>query len=242
MASLIAACVVSNLRPDAGTVGITAIDKRPAIGAVKVGRLGLYADVQADRKNHGGADKAIYAYAQEDADFWSAELGRDLPPGWFGENLRVSGLDVTNARVGERWKIGASVEIEVTMPRSPCATFARWVGGADQRGWVKRFENLRVSGLDVTNARVGERWKIGATGSPGSFVEIEVTMPRSPCATFARWVGGADQRGWVKRFGAEGRLGAYLRVIRTGPVCAGDEIELLSAPADAPTILEMFRA
>ena len=187
MASLIAACVVSTLRPDAGTVGITAIDKRPATGVVKVGRLGLYADVQADRKNHGGADKAVYAYAQEDADFWSAELGRDLPPGWFGENLRVSGLD-------------------------------------------------------VTNARVGERWRIGSTGSPGSFVEIEVTMPRSPCATFARWVGGADQRGWVKRFGAEGRLGAYLRVIRTGPVCAGDEIELLSASADAPTILEMFRA
>ena len=181
MASLIAACVVSALRPDAGTVGITAIDKRPATGAVKLGRLGLYADVQADRKNHGGADKAVYAYAQEDADFWSAELGRDLPPGWFGENLRVSGLDVTNARVGERWKIGATVEIEVTMPRSPCATFARWVGGADQRGWVKRF-------------------------------------------------------------GAEGRLGAYLRVIRTGPVCAGDKIELLSAPADAPTILEVFRA
>ena len=180
MASLIAACVVSALRPDAGTVGITAIDKRPAIGAVKVGRLGLYADVQADRKNHGGADKAVYAYAQEDADFWSGELGRELPPGWFGENLRVSGLDVSNARVGERWKIGATVEIEVTMPRSPCATFARWVGGADQRGWVKRF-------------------------------------------------------------GAEGRLGAYLRVIRLGPVCAGDEIELISAPADAPTILEVFR-
>ena len=181
MGSLIAACVVSALRPDAGTVGITAIDKRAVIGAVKVGRLGLYADVQTDRKNHGGNDKALYAYAQEDADFWSAELGRDLPPGWFGENLRVSGLDVTNARVGERWRIGATVEIEVTMPRSPCATFARWVGGADQRGWVKRF-------------------------------------------------------------GAEGRLGAYLRVIRTGPVCAGDKIELLSAPAGAPTILEMFRS
>ena len=180
MASLIAACVVNALRPDAGTVGITAIDKRPVIGAVKVGRLGLYADVQTDRKNHGGADKAVYAYAQEDADYWSAELGRDLPPGWFGENLRVSGLDVSNARVGERWRIG-------------------------------------------------------------SLVELVVTMPRSPCATFARWVGGADQRGWVKRFGAEGRLGAYLRVIRTGPVCAADEIELLSAPADAPTILEVFR-
>lgn len=181
MPHLVAACVVNALRPDAGTVGITAIDKHPVTGAVKVGRLGLYADVQADRKNHGGDDKAVYAYAQEDADFWSAQLGRPLAPGWFGENLRVSGLDVSNARVGERWRIGDSVELEVTMPRSPCATFARWVGGADERGWVKRFAT-------------------------------------------------------------EGRLGAYLRVIRTGSVSPGHQIELLGGPVDAPTILEVFRS
>ncbi|MES2093460.1 MAG: MOSC domain-containing protein [Actinomycetota bacterium] len=181
MPILLAACVVNVLRPDASTVGITAIDKRPATGSIRVGRLGLRADVQADRKNHGGQDKALYAYAQEDADFWSAELARELPPGWFGENLRISGLDVSNARVGERWRVGSTVEVEVTMPRSPCATFARWVGGADERGWVKRF-------------------------------------------------------------GTEGRLGAYLRVIRTGPIAAGDEIELLSSRADAPTIVEVFRS
>jgi MOSC domain-containing protein YiiM len=67
-------------------------------------------------------------------------------------------------------------------------------------------------------------------------------MPRSPCATFARWVGGADERGWVKRFATEGRLGAYLRVVRTGSVSPGDEIELLAAPTGAPTILEVFRS
>ncbi|MFM9919741.1 MOSC domain-containing protein [Lacisediminihabitans sp. H27-G8] len=181
MPTLLAACVVSALRPDAGSVGITAIDKHPTVGPIKVGRLGLYADVQADRKNHGGHDKALYVYAQEDAEFWAAELGRVLTPGWFGENLRVSGLDVSNARVGERWRIGGTVEVEVTMPRSPCATFARWVGGADERGWVKCFAT-------------------------------------------------------------EGRLGAYLRVIRTGPIAAGDEIEVLASPADAPTILEVFRS
>lgn len=181
MPQLLAACVVSALRPDAGTVGITAIDKHPVTGPIKVGRLGLYADVQADRKNHGGEDKAIYAYSQQDAEFWEHELGRPLPAGWFGENLRVEGLDVNNARVGERWRIGSSVELEVTMPRTPCATFARWVGGADARGWVKRF-------------------------------------------------------------GTEGRLGPYLRVIHTGHIEAGDEIEVLSTPTDAPTILEMFRA
>jgi MOSC domain-containing protein YiiM len=181
MAILLAPCVVNALRTDAGSVGITAIDKRAVDGPVQVRTLGLFADVQTDRKNHGGEDKALYAYAQEDADFWASELGRDLAPGWFGENLRVSGIDVSNARVGARW-------------------------------------------------RIGDR------------VEVEVTMPRTPCATFARWVGGADERGWVKRFALEGRLGAYLRVIRTGKIQSGDTVEVLSVPDGAQTVLEMFRA
>jgi MOSC domain-containing protein YiiM len=181
MAILVAPCVVNALRADAGLVGITAIDKRAVAEPVQVRKLGLFADVQTDRKNHGGEDKALYAYAQEDADFWASELGRDLTPGWFGENLRVSGIDVSNARVGERWRIGDTVEVEVTMPRSPCATFARWVGGADERGWVKRF-------------------------------------------------------------GAEGRLGAYLRVIRTGTIKSGDTMQVLSVPDGAQTVLEMFRS
>lgn len=98
MPSLLAVCVVHQLRPDAGYIGVTAIDKRAVSGPVRVRPLGAYGDVQADRKHHGGLDKALYAYAQEDADFWQSELGRDLPPGWFGENLRTEGLDVNAAR------------------------------------------------------------------------------------------------------------------------------------------------
>ncbi|MFF0909922.1 MOSC domain-containing protein [Microbacterium enclense] len=181
MPSLLAVCAVHALRPDSGSVGVTAIDKRPLDGPVRIGPLGVRADVQASRKHHGGRDKAVYAYAQEDADFWSAELGRDLPPGWFGENLRVDGLDVNAARIGEVWRIGGTVEVEVTMPRTPCATFARWVGGSAGRGWVKRFSD-------------------------------------------------------------EGRLGAYLSVRRAGEVRAGDAIELVSSPGEAQTVLEMYRS
>ncbi len=180
MSTLLAACVVNSLRPDRGN-GTTAIDKREVVGPVRVRRLGLFGDVQVDRKHHGGADKALYAYSQADADFWAAELGRDLPYGWFGENLRLDGLDVNAARVGTRWRIGNSVVVEVTMPRTPCGTFARWVGGADARGWVKRFSE-------------------------------------------------------------EGRLGAYLRVVTTGLIQAGDSIEVLSVPEDAPTMLDLFHA
>ncbi|TQL54038.1 MOSC domain-containing protein [Subtercola boreus] len=139
MGVLVAACVVHGLRADPGTVGVTAIDKRPVGGPVKVRPLGLYADAQADRKHHGGEDKALYVYSSDDAAYWESQLGRTLPPGWFGENLRVSGVDVSNAPIGSRWRIGAKVVVEVSMPRTPCQTFARWVGGADERGWVKRF-------------------------------------------------------------------------------------------------------
>ncbi len=179
MPRLVAVCVVRQLRPDAGTVGVTAIDKGPVEGPVRIGSYGVYADVQADRKHHGGLDKALYAYAQEDADHWSAQLGRDLSPGWFGENLRVEGLDVNAALIGERWRIGDRVEVEVTMPRTPCQTFARWVGGDDERGWVKRFS-------------------------------------------------------------AERRLGPYLRVVRGGRVQAGDGIEVVYRPEGAPGLLDRY--
>ena len=160
-------------------MGTTAIDKRPVDGPVKVGRLGLYADVQTDRTHHGGEVKAVYAYAAEDADWWAEQLGRDIPPGLFGENLRVAGLDVSSARVGERWRIGDDVVLEVTLPRTPCMTFARWMG-EEHNGWVRRFSDAR-------------------------------------------------------------RLGAYLRVVSTGVVNAGDPIEVVPAPAGSPTVLDIYR-
>ncbi|NMO04849.1 MOSC domain-containing protein [Gordonia sp. TBRC 11910] len=144
MPELTAICVVRTLHPDSGQVGVTAIDKVPVDGPVKVGPYGAYADVQADRKHHGGLDKALYAYAQEDADYWAAELGRDIPPGFFGENLRTVGIDVNAARIGEQWRIGDKVVVEVTSPRVPCKTFARWMD--DEGAWIKKFATARRPG------------------------------------------------------------------------------------------------
>jgi len=135
-ASVLAVCVVHQLLSDEGRLGVTAIDKRPVQGPVKVHRLGLRGDVQADRLDHGGEDQALYAYSQDDADYWAEELGRDIPPGYFGENLRVVGLSATGAVIGERWRIGLDLEVEVTSPRVPCSTFQRRVG---EPHWVKRF-------------------------------------------------------------------------------------------------------
>jgi MOSC domain-containing protein YiiM len=105
-----------------GPIRDSGIDKRPVGDPVAVGELGLDGDRQFDSRNHGGPDKALYAYASEDADWWAAELGREITPGLFGENLTTRGLDITNARIGERWRIGGpgGVLVEVRMPRTPC--------------------------------------------------------------------------------------------------------------------------
>lgn len=147
---MLAVCRVHQLVTDTGTIGISGIDKRPVDGPVRVGPYGLRADVQADRKHHGGLDKAVYAYAQEDADLWAERLGAPVPPGTFGENLRTVGIDVNDARIGEIWRVGDEVELQVTMPRTPCGTFARRVAdlfeGTDARGWVRRFSDERRLG------------------------------------------------------------------------------------------------
>jgi len=87
----------------------TAIWKTPVAGRVAVRGVNLDGDDQADRSVHGGPDKAVYAYAIEETRKWEAELGRDLGPGAFGENLTTEGSEVSAALVGERWRVGTTL-------------------------------------------------------------------------------------------------------------------------------------
>ena len=105
-----------------GSVGKTGIDKRPKLGRVALENDGVEGDSVLDTKNHGGKDQAVYAYAREDADWWEKEIEIEIANGRFGENLTTSGLDVTNAIIGEIWKIGTTT-LQVTMPRIPCKVF-----------------------------------------------------------------------------------------------------------------------
>jgi MOSC domain-containing protein YiiM len=139
---LVAVCRVHGLLPDRGN-GVTAIDKRPVPAGVRVSRFGLFGDVQADRQHHGGEDQAVYAYAEEDVEPFARELGIALPPGHFGENLRTRGVDVTGAVLGERWRVGEQVLLEVTYPRTPCGTFERRMG---IQGWQDRFREHGAPG------------------------------------------------------------------------------------------------
>lgn len=145
-------CVVHALKPDRG-IGVTAIDKRAVEGPVKVTKIGLFADVQADRVHHGGFDQALYAYSSAEAGHWARELGREIPAGFFGENLRVSGIRTTDAVVGERWRIGPDVIVEVTLPRTPCSTFARHL---NEENWVSRFTERGDVGCYLKVVKVGK--------------------------------------------------------------------------------------
>jgi MOSC domain-containing protein YiiM len=97
----------------------SAIWKAPVVGRIAARGVNLEGDEQADRKAHGGPDKAVYAYAVEDIRWWEQELARSLQHGGFGENLTTEGIKVNDALVGERWEIGTAV-LEVSEPRVPC--------------------------------------------------------------------------------------------------------------------------
>ncbi|MFF2509593.1 MOSC domain-containing protein [Streptomyces sp. NPDC058086] len=141
--------------------GVTGIDKRPVGGPVRVaapgpkgvGASGLAGDAVCDLRHHGGNDQAVYAVAREDLDDWGRELGRPLASGAFGENLTTQGLDVSGARIGERWRVGSEVVLEVTCGRIPCRTFQGHVG--EQR-WVKRFTQKGAPGAYLRVIEPGE--------------------------------------------------------------------------------------
>lgn len=96
---------------------------------------GVAGDHIGDTKHHGGQQKAVYAYSRELLDDWGRELRRDLANGAFGENLTTSGIVWADAVINQRFQIG-EVELEVSVPRTPCRTFAKWIG---ERAWVRRF-------------------------------------------------------------------------------------------------------
>jgi MOSC domain-containing protein YiiM len=123
----------------------TGIDKRPVDRPVQVRApgsraeglgSGLVGDHIGDRRHHGGDEQAVYSFTREDLDRWEGRLGRSLANGAFGENLTTSGIDVNEALIGERWRVGEDLELQVTFGRIPCATFRGWI---DEVGWLKEF-------------------------------------------------------------------------------------------------------
>ena len=121
----------------------TGIFKLPTEAAVKVTKLGLEGDVIVSKKHHGGPDQALYVYGGADYAWWSQELGKEIAPGTFGENLTISDLESTTFNIGDTLHIG-DVTLQITAPRIPCGTFAARM---DDSQWVKRFRYAERPGL-----------------------------------------------------------------------------------------------
>jgi MOSC domain-containing protein YiiM len=122
----------------------TGIFKSPVPGPLVLRRLNLYGDHQADLENHGGRNKAVYAYPSEHYEFWRREFpDMELPWAMFGENLTTEGLSEENACIGDHFRIGEAV-VKVTQPRIPCYKLGIRFGRPDI---VKRFLASRRSGI-----------------------------------------------------------------------------------------------
>src|SRR5919107_1727827 len=80
-------------------------------------------DRQADQLNHGGFEKAVCVYPFDHYPYWNRQLGRDLKPGAFSENLTVSGAIETEVCVGDVFRIGEAM-VQVSQPRMPCTKLA----------------------------------------------------------------------------------------------------------------------
>jgi MOSC domain-containing protein YiiM len=130
----------------------TAIWKSPVDGRVAVRGVNLDGDDQADRRVHGGPDKAVYAYGIDETRVWESELGRELGPAAFGENLTVDGMDVSGATLGERWRVGTTL-LEVVQPRLPCFKLGLRMGDPK---FVRRFAEASRPGAYLRIVEEGE--------------------------------------------------------------------------------------
>lgn len=142
-----------------GRMRTTGIYKEPVPGRVALRPGQVEGDVQADPSVHGGPAKAVYTYAVEDYAWWSAQLGRELAPGTFGENLTTAGIDLSALRIGERYRVGTAL-LEAVQPRFPC-----WKLGfrMEDPTFPRRFLSAARAGaylsvVEAGDVGAGDRW------------------------------------------------------------------------------------
>lgn len=141
----------------------TAIFKTAVTGDVSVGATGVSGDGQADRKNHGGSDKAICVYPVEHLQYWQHQLDRpDFSAGAFGENFSVAGLNESSVAIGDRWQIGTAI-FEVSQPRQPCWKLAR------------RWQAKSLAAQAIDTGKTGWYLRVIQAGIIGGGAPIEVT-------------------------------------------------------------------
>jgi len=149
-------------QPKGNEVETTGIYKLPVQEPVEIKSLGIPTDAICDTKNHGGPDQAIYIYGMPDYAWWSKELGKELAPGTFGDNLTISELESARFYIGDRLHLGTTI-LEVSAPRIPCSTLAARMGDPQ---FVKKYRQAERPGLYCRVIREG-------TVQTGNEVKVE---------------------------------------------------------------------
>lgn len=146
--------------PLAGTEILSAIVKQPVEGAVHMGHLGFAGDEQADQKHHGGPYKAVCIYSYDRYAYWEKELGRNLGPSAFGENLTVEGLDESNVQIGDIYRVGGAL-VQVVQPRIPCYKVNRKFGDDSmvERMTSTGFTGFYLKVLEEGPVQAGDRFE-----------------------------------------------------------------------------------
>lgn len=134
-----------------GREEVTGIYKIPLQGLVSITVLGIADDFIGSSKHHGGPDQALYVYGEADYDWWTKEIGREMLPGMFGENLTISGLECAGFNIGDYLHIGGVI-LQATAPRIPCGTFASRM---EDPQWVKKYTAAERPGFYVRVLREG---------------------------------------------------------------------------------------
>jgi MOSC domain-containing protein YiiM len=136
-----------------GQAVTTGIFKEPVSGRIKLRRLNLDGDRQADLTVHGGLDKALYAYPAEHYDYWKKRLpNMKLPWGMFGENFTTEGLLEDQVNIGDVFRVGSS-EVVATQPRMPCYKLGVKFGRMDI---VRQFMESKLTGIYFRVLKEGE--------------------------------------------------------------------------------------
>jgi MOSC domain-containing protein YiiM len=152
---------IAPLGPDRVMSGFV---KKPIVGPVEVGLLGLAGDEQADLEVHGGPDKAVYACSLGNYAAWKAAFPQHqmlLVPGGLGENLTIDGLAEGEVCLGDQMRIGTAV-LQVSQPRQPCFKFAL------------RFDDLTMPRAMVKNGMSGWYYRVLVPGSLAAGDEVRL--------------------------------------------------------------------
>lgn len=186
-----------------GEVVSTGIWKSPVSGRVALRGVNFVGDDQADRTVHGGPDKAVYAYASEDYDYWRASEGVDVAPALFGENLTVEGIDLRNALVGERWGVGSTV-LEVAQIRLPC--FKLGIRLDDPR-FPQRFQRV---------GRMGAYLRVVQEGDVGAGDAIDVVFRPTHGISLTTMLEALDDDDEARRLPRAGYLPKFWQRVADG--------------------------